>query len=776
MRTKEMVLQLADQLRRDFWEKGEVVFQSPVLVQAAECARRFLLGAVLSRSVILSGYAPFALGWIAASGPGPAGFSALLGAGLGYVAGFGLVEGIRYVAAAVLVYATAFALYDFRVFRKNWFMPLVAGAMTGTTGMIYLSEAGWTAEVVAGCVTEAALAGLSCLSYRQLPALLEEPEETPAAQRLFLVATVLIALYPLHWATDLSMGGTLACFFAFSVGEEVAPAAAGAGLGLAMDLAAGNGGLYTCALGAGGLLAALAGHRGRLPQAGLFLLAGIGITAWFGGRAQDAGTLLAGCLLALALPRQGADWLRRLFQRRTRPAPTPTPVKDSLRQSVQRQLGEQATAFRQLSQQMEGQLRAQKTEPPGEIFDRTAERICRGCALQKLCWQRDYRNTYQILRHVLQVMEERGFCQERDFPDSFVSRCLRIRSFVTAANEELYAWHNRRRFQIRLRENHRMAVRQFRQMSHLLEETAVELGGVLTPDPQADTAVKRVLRSSGVRASVTVQRDTQGRRLVELTGENLSPLAAADGRRRLSRALEMPLEAGQLSRTEGGQRLQFRESPRLAARVGAAARPKEGESVSGDSGVWFKDERGVLWAVLCDGMGVGDAAAAESRLALRLLEGFLRAGVAAETALHTLTGALAVRAREQMAFSTIDLLRVDLFTGEGAVYKLGAAPSYLRKNGIVNRIGRGTLPPGLEEAGEEQIDLTRFQAGPGDLILLVTDGVADGLEDEWLQTCVESFQGNSPRELALALLEDPHARRDDDRTAVVIQLLRREEV
>ena len=78
-------------------------------------------------------------------------------------------------------------------------------------------------------------------------------------------------------------------------------------------------------------------------------------------------------------------------------------------------------------------------------------------------------------------------------------------------------------------------------------------------------------------------------------------------------------------------------------------------------------------------------------------------------------------------------------------------------------------------AGEERIDLTRFQAGPGDLLVLVTDGVTDGAEDLWLRERSENFPGSSPRELALALLEDPHARKDDDRTAVVILLSRRGE-
>ena len=126
-------------------------------------------------------------------------------------------------------------------------------------------------------------------------------------------------------------------------------------------------------------------------------------------------------------------------------------------------------------------------------------------------------------------------------------------------------------------------------------------------------------------------------------------------------------------------------------------------------------------------------------------------------------------------FSTIDLLQVDLFSGEGAVYKMGAAPSYFRHSGIVSRITTSALPAGLSLEPEGQIALTRFQVAPGDLLVLVTDGVSDGGEDDWIQEKAEQFSGESPRELALALLEDKRSRRDDDRTAVVILVGCREE-
>ena len=61
MNTKDTLSRLAAQVRQDFWEKGEVVLQSPVLVQGAECVRSLVFGLILSHSVILTDYAPFAL-------------------------------------------------------------------------------------------------------------------------------------------------------------------------------------------------------------------------------------------------------------------------------------------------------------------------------------------------------------------------------------------------------------------------------------------------------------------------------------------------------------------------------------------------------------------------------------------------------------------------------------------------------------------------------------------------------------------------------------------
>ena len=111
MNTKDTLSRLAAQVRQGFWEKGEVVLQSPVLVQGAECVRSLVFGLILSHSVILTDYAPFALGWIGAAGSGFGGFAALLGAAAGYLLGMGLVSAWACMIAHNLLLFLLFAGY-----------------------------------------------------------------------------------------------------------------------------------------------------------------------------------------------------------------------------------------------------------------------------------------------------------------------------------------------------------------------------------------------------------------------------------------------------------------------------------------------------------------------------------------------------------------------------------------------------------------------------------------------------------------------------------------
>ena len=141
-----------------------------------------------------------------------------------------------------------------------------------------------------------------------------------------------------------------------------------------------------------------------------------------------------------------------------------------------------------------------------------------------------------------------------------------------------------------------------------------------------------------------------------------------------------------------------------------------------------------------------------------------------EHALMTLNSALALRGEEEGGFTTVDLLQVDLFTGEGSIYKFGAAPSYIRSQGVVRKITGTALPAGLTSGERARPDCTRVRLEPGDCVLLVSDGVAGTGEDEWVRRRLGDFQGDSPKELARSLITDSPEGATDDRTALVVKI------
>lgn len=215
--------------------------------------------------------------------------------------------------------------------------------------------------------------------------------------------------------------------------------------------------------------------------------------------------------------------------------------------------------------------------------------------------------------------------------------------------------------------------------------------------------------------------------------------------------------------------------PRFACRTSIALRPREGETLCGDQAASF-EAGGAACLLLSDGMGSGEAAHREAAMTVRLLKQFLQAGVEPLPALKTLNTAMLLRCREGAGFTTIDLLRLDRSTGEAALYKYGAAPSYLKKLGRVTRYGGAALPAGLESA-DRQPDVIRFVLPPDGWLVMVSDGVVGGDGDEWLQDLLAGWGGGTPDALARRILtmSAEHGGRSDDCAVLALHRLRGEE-
>lgn len=777
MTAKETIRAKLFKLRLRARQTGQVRLPASAVALWTEAGIHFLLSAVLSGAVLLGDCAPFGVAFVGAAGSGLWGMAALAGACLGSVCLLELTQGLRCASAATLTFAVAFAFYDWKLLRQPWAMPLIAGAINAATGVIVRSQAGWTPSGMIAFALETALTVGACRCYALALAPLRPgrqdrlPSPAGRAGLLVLTATVLLALAPLHLIQDVSVGRCLAALTVLAAASQAGSAPGtilGAVLGAAMDLGANATPVYTMAYALGGLAAGAVRGKGRPAAALAFAGTNAAALLWTWGRGLPLSGLYEGALAALIflpLP-QGSlgvlgSWL----------APELSgPGNLGGERLVQRQLESASAAFRSLSETLRAAFRPPRNDNDvSVIFDRAAGKLCRSCALRDRCWKQDYASTFNAMNDATAPMMARGSALAEDFPRYFADRCLHFPAYVAAVDRELAALLYRRQYNARVGESRSAVCRQYAQLSELLHAAAAELSQELTPDLTGERRLRQMAAELGLEVRTAAFRDSRGLLHLEAEGPGCAALARPERLSELSALLGVPLR---LERRGEGSLSLIQQEPLMAV-AGVAAQRKGGETVSGDAGTYFKRPDGMLYVLLCDGMGSGPEANRESTLAVRLLEQFLQAGVPARQALSTLASALALRGEDAGGFTTVDLLQIDLFTGDGELYKLGAAPTYVKRSGAVQRLSGSALPAGLS-AGEEPVsDRFPLRLSPGDTVLMVSDGICGTGDDRWLREKLEAFDGASPKDLARELITQSPQGATDDRTALVIRVEKR---
>jgi len=200
--------------------------------------------------------------------------------------------------------------------------------------------------------------------------------------------------------------------------------------------------------------------------------------------------------------------------------------------------------------------------------------------------------------------------------------------------------------------------------------------------------------------------------------------------------------------------------PRLEARWAVGGQPPLGRS--GDAAVVV--EKGFrLYAILADGMGRGEGAGADSRMAVETGERLIRSGASPEEVLLGLNLLFLLRLGEER-FLSLDFLELDLSRKEARLWKAGGAPSYRFRWGR-EEVFRSFCPP----LGVLPLSCTPFRFGilPGDLLLLITDGV-EGSASRLREIVASS---GHPESILARLLEVPEEV-EDDAAAVVLSLSR----
>ena len=131
------------QLRRQF-VGGTLPETRPQLAIALSWVLNFFLGMILATIPLFDESAPFGIAITARAVGGISSLMCALGASLGYLMAFGFQEGIKSVAAVVLVFTAGFVFQDLKLSRRSFFMPSIAAFFTLLTAFLgyYTADAG----------------------------------------------------------------------------------------------------------------------------------------------------------------------------------------------------------------------------------------------------------------------------------------------------------------------------------------------------------------------------------------------------------------------------------------------------------------------------------------------------------------------------------------------------------------------------------------------------------------------------------------------------------
>jgi len=762
---------------------GSLPEQRPQLAAGLGWALNFLLGFILGTVPVFGGCGSFGVAAAAQAGAQLSGFFCALGASAAYLLMFSFSEGIKQVAAVFLVYTSVYIFQDLRVCKKQWFMPMLAALFTAVTAVLGSLELSVHEMELPKILAKCLLAGGGCYFFREALSTAERDTETAEIRHgiavVILMSCMLMSLNRLE-IMDLVSVGRIAALLIVMIsafkGGTLSGAASGTALGIAMDISSSIAHGCSFVYAFAGLLSGIFSRHGRLPFALSFILSSALASLAAGEAAENLSLyyeVFASSVIFMILPAVVHNFIGSFLRPQQLSA-----GEAGLRKYAARRVEKMAQALKDLFYTVDTSLSSETNdEDVSKIFDRASDSVCSHCKLKNECWNANYMDTLSVFNDLTPAIKSRGLVLASDIPAHFKDKCSRTGELVSAVNGELRGQMYRKQFRLRLQENRSAAYSQYYDLSELLQDVSEELVNSYGPDILCQRRLLRFLGSVDVEADVSVFRDRSGRLHIIIESARLRELIRERNYLdRLSAAVGVRLCRPVNDERPGEGRILLLEAEPLSASVGIASMKKRGEAVSGDRGTYFKTDEGKLCIILSDGMGSGENAAKESVAAVRILERFLRAGVDPAVAMKMLNSMMLLKNGEDWGFATVDLMCIDLFTGETLFYKYGAAPSYVRSGRTVRRVRSENLAAGLAVGDEEGMpDIVKMRLKPGSLALVASDGVIAETEDSWMRELLVNFDKGDAKLLARQALQTAYARygAGDDMTVLAVKIEKR---
>lgn len=486
--------------------------------------------------------------------------------------------------------------------------------------------------------------------------------------------------------------------------------------------------------------------------------------------------MLCGCAAAVLLLPKALAFAAKL---KNRNAHTPAALSDTLASVVKDEVSVQKNMLNELSRNVQ----LCEVENDGDIAKAicrvVAGDICAGCIMKNQCWAEEGEDTYMIFNELIKRCVINPAVSYNNLPNRFISKC--------AHNQVMYkticciydGLKMKQDFGVKLGRFKNIINSQFVHLNRILDRLNDKISYGMKLNSSDSEEVLNALQNDGLNAAEAyVMENSLKKQLVII--KSCDPMTEDE----LNRSVPMNLGealgkdfvfdhksvSGEKNKTYS---YTFTEEYPYRLSTGFAACCKENGEYSGDKNSDMILSNGMHMLAICDGMGTGRKAGAQSGRVLDMLEEMLNCGYDETEAIDMINSILVLDESDEI-FTALDLFLFDLNKGVGEFVKAGASPSFIKRGNKAEVINYDTLPVGILEETHIKKGLKKFQKG--DLIYFMSDGYYESVknDDAYIIKKITECDLRNPQRIAEALFADALERSEgkacDDISVLVVKV------
>lgn len=409
------------------------------------------------------------------------------------------------------------------------------------------------------------------------------------------------------------------------------------------------------------------------------------------------------------------------------------------------------------------------------IYLSVKEDVCECCSKRELCWYKNGKTTEQAFRQANSYLVKKGKISSELLPERVRAFCEKTDEIAESFSRNMCEYNANEAVKHKLLQTKALVSAQLLSVGRLLEDTVENVNEVFYTDAVSATYAREVFLQEGFSfSSLLARTDSLGRSFLEVFctafPENPDYVHLCEElylRTDIQYMLPERADYG-----DAGTVLSFCEKTVFTPEFSCFSHTGTGEKFCGDTCRSFFDGKGNFYVILSDGMGSGQRAALDSLMTASLLHKLLIAGFSVECAAENINCALMIKSDDE-TLATLDVLKINLYTGKAEFYKAGAAFSVVKKGERTALVEQSSLPLGIIK--DAQIKKTQLDLSERDCVLLISDGAAV-LAPEQFKKIFHSKKADTPEKKVRAVvehsLEMSVSGRNDDITAAFVRLKR----